>query len=182
MKHILLLATFSFILISCKSPDTQAQHPVIPTIASSDIKAAADTTRIRITTFSTDQTNNIFNFDSTASGWKGTLYRYQVTANNTAQVVDIRDMIPKNDWAEFSDFVAFLDIFALPDQKELEDIKLFPNPKSVRIQFELSRNDKQRVYTYDNPGAALPGSHWATDKINTFISYITGDFDFLQPN
>ena len=174
MKWTAIFALVFLIIVSCKPAEVEGQVK--------EAKATiADTTSIRIVSFSTDPVNNLFHFDSTATGWTGTLYRYQVGANNVANITDIRTMVPKNDWLEFNDFVGFLKIFEIPDQKDLTDFTPQPNPKNVRIQFELSRKGKTRMYVYDNP-AAKPGSHWTTDNINTFISYITQDFNFVRPN
>lgn len=183
MRLVSLALLISLAVIACGSSDDVQQNTDAETVTPRPVVIAtvSDTTSIRIVTNSSEEINNLFQFDSTASGWKGTLYRYRVGANNTPEFVDIRNMIPKNGWDEFSDFVSFLDIFTIPDQSELSDFKPVPNPLNVIIQFELSRKGVKRTYAYANPGGKI-GNHWTTDNISTFISYITSDFDFIRPN
>lgn len=181
----ILLTSLS--LIACSSTETAVDQSVTSNEeASENIASTIDsTTSIVILLNSSNPYNGKFQFDSTSAGWQGVLETYQMV-NDTMNIVGVNPLQPKVDWDEFNDFVNYLQIFTLPDQKSIGGYSNNPlgsqnNPFNVQIEFQVRRaNGYKHQYIYSNP-AIETNEYWQSANVITFVSYITTEFEINNP-
>ena len=143
------------------------------------------TTSIVVVLKSSNPYNGRFQFDSTSTGWRGELQTFQMVGDSM-KIVEINTLQPKENWAEFNDFLNFLKIYTLPDQKDIDGYMDNPrgsrdNPFNVQIVVQTRRaNGSMNKYVYSNP-AIETKDYWQSSNIITFVSYLTTEFEISNP-
>lgn len=116
----------------------------------------------------------VFSFFKMDSSWSGELRAYNINADEekvlNAHLVSAED----STWNEFQLFVDHLDLYTLPDQK---DIKKWTEPDQEAQRtytFRVYDGEQTRSYTYRDPQILL-GDYWQQQRVYTFLTYIEND-------
>lgn len=162
LRHLILLTGLVFCLPTAILAQAEYTGTDIPGNAEESIEISINNQQV------------IFSFFKTDSTWSGVIRAYGLNAEGekvlNAHLVSAED----STWNEFQLFVDHLDLYTLPDQKDIKN-RTEPGQQAQRTYtFRVFDGEQTRSYTYRDPQIML-GDYWQQQRVYTFLTYIEND-------
>ncbi|MEP1151485.1 MAG: hypothetical protein ABJH08_07120 [Balneola sp.] len=111
--------------------------------------------------------------------WQGQVTQFDSNDPQAKKVVRIMEVQPELGWEDFEDMAAFLNVYTMPDQSEIENRKAGPiTDESRSYEFKVFDGNNTRSYSYFNPEGES-GEHWQSQHITIFGSYIATEMKIV---
>lgn len=120
-----------------------------------------------------------YSFVKIDNKWQGQVTQFDSNNPQTKKVVRVMKVQPELGWEDFEDMAAFLNVYTMPDQSEIENRKAGPiTDESRSYEFTVFDGNNTRSYSYFNPEGES-GEHWQSQHITIFGSYIATEMKIV---
>lgn len=121
-----------------------------------------------------------FHFEKEDSEWTGSFRTY--TLNSENEKVVNQQYVSANDssWADFQQFVDFLNIYEIGPQYEIEDWVPDSGTMPRRVyNFELFDGETTRSFSYQDPINGIR-DFWQAQNLLTFMTFVENDLQWVE--